>query len=404
MNEIKTLEEADNVATRIAELELEITLTNTRFDLRRQRLEQQKASTTAPLAAERDALYAKLDRFASINTTGLKRRLIPGGYWGIAKSRYSTKVDENVFDPESESKRFGIKLYTAKPDLDAIGKLLAEGEEIAGAWRERGRDRVKVTLDKKLTESRVDEATMRRNMIDMEKLLSGSIPESLEEKTEAAGAIIRIARRIVPVTSLLIASARRDHFGKSVTEWTAWCSENFDLDGAERDHRRAIGDLLLAVRENTDLFETLFALSFDKLISLTRIPPDQIAAFLSHLNGDIRKISRDDLRDEVKRWLGEKVQERKGAANQDQPELPGFSEAVGAILSMQPQRLLAEVTDDESAKRILDGGFRLVGSALEFKKREEHPDVLFLQTVKTALLQEIEEIEAAIARAESKNE
>ena len=213
-------------------------------------------------------------------------------------------------------------------------------------------------------------------MIDMEKLLSGSIPESLEEKTEAVGAIIRIARRIVPVTSLLIASARRDHFGKSVTE----------------------------CRENTDLFETLFALSFDKLISLTRIPPDQIAAFLSHLNGDIRKISRDDLRDEVKRWLGEKVQERKGAANQDQPELPGFSEAVGAILSMQPQRLLAEVTDDESAKRILDGGFRLVGSALEFKKREEHPDVLFLQTVKTALLQEIEEIEAAIARAESKNE
>ena len=158
MNEIKTLEEADNLATRIAELELEIKLTNTRFDLRRQRLEQQKAATTASLATERDALYAKLDQFASINTTGLKRRLIPGGYWGIAKSRYSTKVDENVFDPESESKRFGIKLYTAKPDLDAIGKLLAEGEEIAGAWRERGRDKVKVTLDKKLTESRVDEA------------------------------------------------------------------------------------------------------------------------------------------------------------------------------------------------------------------------------------------------------
>ena len=43
-------------------------------------------------------------------------------------------------------------------NVDAIGKLLAEGEEIAGAWRERGRDKVKVTLDKKLTESRVDEA------------------------------------------------------------------------------------------------------------------------------------------------------------------------------------------------------------------------------------------------------
>lgn len=236
-------------------------------------------------------------------------------------------------------------------------------------------------------------------MIDMEKLLSGAIPESLAEKTEAAGAIIRIARRIVPVTSLLIAAARRDHFRQSVTEWTAWCAENFDLDGAERDHRRAIGELLLAVRENTDLFETLFALSFDKLHALTRIPAEQIAAFLSHLPGDVAKMTRDNLRDEVKRWLGETVQERKGGRNPDQPELPGFSDAVGAILRMQPQQLLDEVTDNESAKRLLDGGFRLVGSALEFKKRESVPDVAFLQSVKAALIQEIEEIESAIARA-----
>ena len=240
-------------------------------------------------------------------------------------------------------------------------------------------------------------------MIDMDKLLSGSIPESLEGKTEAAGAIIRIARRIVPVTSLLIAAARRDHFKKSVTEWTEWCSDNFELDGAERDHRRAIGDLLLAVRENADLFETLFALSFDKLHALTRIPADQLAAFLSHFK-DVSKMTRDDLRDEVKRWLGETVQKRKNTTSPDQPELPGFSDAVGTILRMPPQLLLNEVTDSDCAKRLLDGGFRLVGSALEFKKREEHPDVLFLQSVKAALIQEIEEIEAAIARADSKNE
>ena len=45
-----------------------------------------------------------------------------------------------------------------KPDLNAIGKLLAEGEEIEGAHRVLGRDRVKVTPDKKLTASRMDEA------------------------------------------------------------------------------------------------------------------------------------------------------------------------------------------------------------------------------------------------------
>ena len=237
-------------------------------------------------------------------------------------------------------------------------------------------------------------------MIDMEKLLSGAIPETLEDKTAAAAAIVRIARRIVPVTSLLIAAARRDHFKKSVTEWTEWCSDNFDLDGAERDHRRAIGDLLLAVRENADLFETLFTLSFDKLHALTRIPANQIAAFLSHLP-DVSRMTRDDLRIAVKQWLGEEVTERKKLTDPDQPALPGFTDAVGTILRIPPQQLLDEVKDDACAKRLLDGGFRLVGSALEFKKQEKHPDVLFLQSVKAALVQEIEEIESAIARAGS---
>ena len=156
---LKTLEEADKVATRIAELELEITLTNTRFDLKKQRLEQRKAETNAPLVAERDALYADLEAFAARNPNCLeKERPIPGGTWGISRGRYRTRLDEKVFDPEGESARFGIKLYKAIPDKIAIGKLLAEGEEIDGAWRELGEDKVNVTPDKKLTASRVDEA------------------------------------------------------------------------------------------------------------------------------------------------------------------------------------------------------------------------------------------------------
>lgn len=156
---IKTLEEADKVATRIAELELEITLVNTRFALRLQRLERQKADTKTPLEAERDALYARLDAFALHNPDSLKKkRLIPGGTYRIVPGKYSTKHNEEILDLEGESERFGTKLYTAKPDLDAIGKLLAEGEKIEGAWRELGKDKVKVTPDKKLTASRMDEA------------------------------------------------------------------------------------------------------------------------------------------------------------------------------------------------------------------------------------------------------
>ncbi len=159
MEKILTLNDADRVAARIAELELEITLVNTRFDLKKQRLDQRKAETNAPLVAERDALYADLEAFAARNPNCLKKkRLIPGGAYRIVPGKYSTKHNEEILDLEGESERFGIKLYTAKPDLDAIGKLLAEGEEIEGAWRELGKDKVKVTPDKKLTALRVDEA------------------------------------------------------------------------------------------------------------------------------------------------------------------------------------------------------------------------------------------------------
>ncbi len=155
---IATLEEADRVATRIAELELEIALVNTRFDLRRQRLEQRQTEANAPLVEERDALYAKLETFASRNPNCLeKERPIPGGSYKIVRGRYSVKCDPDM-DLEGESARFGLHLYTMKPDLNAIGKLLAEGEEIEGAHRVLGRDKVKVTPDKKLTASRMDEA------------------------------------------------------------------------------------------------------------------------------------------------------------------------------------------------------------------------------------------------------
>lgn len=77
---IATLEESDRVAARIAELELEIALVNTRFDLRKQRLEQRQAEANAPLVEERDALYAKLEAFAIRNPNSLeKERPIPGG-------------------------------------------------------------------------------------------------------------------------------------------------------------------------------------------------------------------------------------------------------------------------------------------------------------------------------------
>ena len=236
--------------------------------------------------------------------------------------------------------------------------------------------------------------------INLDNLLSGIIPETLEGKTAAAGQLVRIARRIVPVTSLLIASARRDHFAGAVAAWADWCHETFDIDGADRDHRRVIGDLLLAFYDDKAFFAQLFHLPYNKLLALTRIPADQLKAFASHLGGNIDKMTREELRDAVKLWIGEAVQEPKntdgGLHSSEEPE---FSTIVHSILKMQQASLLSEVRDDASAALLLNGGFRLLGSALEFKKHEDVPDVAFLSSVKAALLDEVSEIEAAISRA-----
>ena len=237
--------------------------------------------------------------------------------------------------------------------------------------------------------------------INLDNLLSGMIPETLEGKTAAAGQLVRIARRIVPVTSLLIASARRDHFAGAVAAWADWCRETFDIDGADRDHRRAIGDLLLGVRDNTALFQMLFQLQFDKLHALTRIPATQLPAFLSHLGSNIARMTREELRDAVKLWIGEEVPQHKSDASAKSAAMadPAFSAMLDAILRMSPENLLSEVHDENSAAAILNSGFRLMGSALEYKKSEPMPDVEFLSSVKSALLGEIAEIESAIARA-----
>ena len=116
----------------------------------------------------------------------------------------------------------------------------------------------------------------------LDELLQGQIPDSIEDKTAAASQLVALSRRIVPVTSLLIASARRDNFRNDVTAWAVWCRETLAMDGSDRDHRRQIGDLLLDTRADNAGSNTLCVLPFDKLLVLSRIDAGQIGAFLSH--------------------------------------------------------------------------------------------------------------------------
>ena len=225
--------------------------------------------------------------------------------------------------------------------------------------------------------------------MEMTDLLNGQIPASLEDKTAAAGHLGFLSRRIVPVTAMLIAAARRDNFKDDKHGWFDWCREAMDMEGTDRDHRRAIGDMLLDVRGKTAVYNTLFSLAFDKLLAMTRIPGDQIAAFLSH--HDVGKMNRDEVRSAVAVWLGEKPREKY-----EQPSLPGFDNALSAICTMAPAEICKEVKNGEAATRALSAGLGLLGASLAYHKRAGK-DVELLQDLRASLLDEVKELEGIIA-------
>ena len=225
--------------------------------------------------------------------------------------------------------------------------------------------------------------------MDLKEILAGQIPVSLEDKTLAASQLLYLSKRIVPITSLLIAAARRDNFDKDLAGWTQWCRESLELEGSDRDHRRAIGDLLLDVRDQTAVYNTLFTLAFDKLLVLTRIPADQIAAFLSH--HDVKAMKRDDVRAAVAEWLGEKPREKT-----ETPDLPGFAAALEAISCMEPAAICVRVADETAANNALSAGLGLLGASLAYHKREKK-DLEFLQGLRASLLDEVKELEGIIS-------
>lgn len=222
-----------------------------------------------------------------------------------------------------------------------------------------------------------------------EEIIKGNIPSSLEEKTLAASNLVYISRRIVPVTSLLIASARRDNFPRDVSGWIAWCRTSLELEGSDRDHRRAIGDLLLDTRDQTVVYNTLFLLPFDKLLAMTRIPADQVAAFLSHYK--VAEMDREKVRKAVAEWLCEAVKEKE-----PEPELTGFEEALAAIGVMKPAEICVQIADETVANSALSAGLGLLGASLEWHKREKR-DLSLLQGLRASLLDEVKALEEIIS-------
>lgn len=261
-----------------------------------------------------------------------------------------------------------------------------------------------------------------KNLEVMERIAAGEFDFSAEELAGAVNFTLRVSSGTAATTAVAVALVRRDHI-RDVAEWVAWARDNFRLEGSYLHHLHKVGKMLIGLREclgdtqkgaeccnntadarkgaeccnNTvKMYRTLFAAGFDKLLPVTRIPAEQLAAFLSHLSKPIDKLTRGEVRAAVAEWLGDAGRATSGGV---QPELSGFDRALDTVVRLDPEALVAAVNDDDKAAQSLRAGMGLLGAALEFEKRRECPDVPTLQAAKAALLSEIDEIEAVIAKA-----
>lgn len=226
--------------------------------------------------------------------------------------------------------------------------------------------------------------------VTLDDVLNGILPESLEDYTAACGELIKLARRIVPVSALLVASCRREHFFGQRAAWVDWAKEATGLEGSELHHRRAIGDLLLDTRDvHEPSFRRLFELDSRKLLPICQISKDQIIAFLKEYK--VEGMTREEVRDAVKVFLGLTLDMPR------QPKLPGFDEAVEAVSRLDADAMRYAINDPELALKSLAAGMGLLGAAVEFQRSTKKPDVELLMDLRKTLLDEAEQVGKAIA-------
>ena len=232
-----------------------------------------------------------------------------------------------------------------------------------------------------------------------ETFKAGQIPDDFATLSALGKQISCTTRYSVHVLSAIVSKVRRDYFQDNVGEWRVWAQDEFEITPDYIHHIRRIGDMMLMLLDDEKTiaqYKRLWDLDYDRLYSISKIAKvadHQLLPFLSHFPS-LAEMTREEVRDEVKRWLGEPITERVV-----QPLLPGFEQAVEAVLSLDEISLSRAVSNESSATRSMMAGMELLGASLEYHKHAVKIDVQFLGDAKSALLDGVSTIEAAIARA-----
>lgn len=193
-------------------------------------------------------------------------------------------------------------------------------------------------------------------------LREGRLPVSLEEEAEAVAALADAGTMLVPAMAILLADARRRMPRRD--QWVAWATRCSGLEGDDLHHRRAIGDLLLDLREDDlPLYRRLLSCDQQKLLALYRLPRKDVRLFLAR-HPDFQKASRDAVRKAVSEWLGEAPAERQARP---------FSAAAGRVLAdiaaWSDETCASAVADAEQAEKAALSGARLMAAAAVFHGR-----------------------------------
>ncbi len=226
-----------------------------------------------------------------------------------------------------------------------------------------------------------------------ERVASGDIPEDVAEITSGCKQLLRVNSRVSQTIAVCIAAV---YERSDLKEWCRWCRDELGLESVSyRSHLAKVGKMLLnLLRDESALpyYTRLFECDVAKLLTLSRLPENEVVAFLSR-NPDLERVGREELRRRVAEWLGEEVSEA------GQPELPGFEAALAAAANLPVESFAGAVKTPDQAEQALYSGLGFLAAALEYEKRAETVDVKKLTEIKQELLDEVAEIEAAIDKA-----
>ena len=149
--------------------------------------------------------------------------------------------------------------------------------------------------------------------------------------------LYQVGAKIRQSNSVFVSDARKLFANDS--EWAAWIDRTFKPSNAsDRCHMAAVGGMFAALRDlgscsMLQCYCEIFTYSFDKLYVMTQLPVEQMPAFLSH-TPQAAKMTREEMRVAVAVWLG-----KAAPAAKVQPMLPGFDEALDAIVAIDEEEI-----------------------------------------------------------------